>query len=118
MNYRWCSLVIVCFFFACCVSPASAESSWKFPNLNPFSKKTTTSAPPKKSSGLKMPNLIPSWAKKDKTLVHEIVKASSAKFPALDRYLVSLDETFGYGQQKSMDAWWGLDLLEHGLDDM
>jgi reductive dehalogenase len=58
------------------------------------------------------------WAKKDKTLVHEIVKASSAKFPILDRYLASLDETFGYGQAKSPDEWWNLDLNEHGLDTM
>jgi epoxyqueuosine reductase len=56
------------------------------------------------------------WAKKDKTAIHEIIKASSAKMPILDRLLASMDERFGYGRQKDPDAWWELDLLEHGID--
>lgn len=58
------------------------------------------------------------WAKKDKTVLHEIVKASSAKMPFLDRFLANMDESFGYGRQKDPDAWWDLDLLEHGIDSM
>ena len=58
------------------------------------------------------------WAKKDKTVLHEIVKASSAKMPILDRFLASMDESFGYGRQKDPDRWWDLDLLEHGIDSM
>jgi reductive dehalogenase len=56
------------------------------------------------------------WAKKDKTVLHEIVKASSAKMPILDRFLASVDESFGYGKQKDPDGWWDLDLTEHGID--
>ena len=58
------------------------------------------------------------WAKKDKSVLHEIVKASSAKMPILDRFLASMDESFGYGRQKDPDKWWNLDLLEHGIDSM
>lgn len=56
------------------------------------------------------------WAKKDRTALHEIVKASSAKMPILDRFLASMDERFGYGRQKDPDAWWHIDLIEHGID--
>ena len=56
------------------------------------------------------------WAKKDKTALHEVIKASSAKMPILDRLLVSMDERFGYGKMKDPDAWWDLDLQEHGVD--
>jgi len=58
------------------------------------------------------------WAKQDKTMIHEIVKASSAKFPFLDSFFASMDESFGYGRQKDPDKWWDLDLLEHGIDMM
>ena len=56
------------------------------------------------------------WAKKDKTALHEVIKASSAKMPILDRLLVAMDERFGYGRMKDPDAWWNLDLQEHGVD--
>jgi reductive dehalogenase len=56
------------------------------------------------------------WAKKDKTVLHEIVKASSANMPFLDRFLASMDESFGYGRMKDPDAWWHLDLNEHGIE--
>ncbi|MCP4901700.1 MAG: 4Fe-4S dicluster domain-containing protein, partial [bacterium] len=56
------------------------------------------------------------WAKQDKTAIHEIVKASSTKIPALDRLFISMDQRFGYGQQKDPDAWWDLDLNEFGID--
>lgn len=58
------------------------------------------------------------WAKQDKTLIHDIVKASSAKMPALDGFLASMDETFGYGRQRNPDEWCNLHLLEHGIDSM
>ncbi len=58
------------------------------------------------------------WAKQDKTIIHEIVKASSATIPALDGFFTSMDKTFGYGEQKDVDKWWDLDLLEHGIDRM
>ena len=56
------------------------------------------------------------WAKKDKTLIHEIVKASSAKIPALDDLFTRMDMTFGYGRQKSAERWWYLDHPEYGID--
>ena len=58
------------------------------------------------------------WAKQDKTIIHEIVKASSATIPALDGFFTAMDKTFGYGEQKDVDKWWDLDLLEHGIDRM
>ena len=56
------------------------------------------------------------WTKKDKTMIHDIVKATSAKIPALDRFFTSMDEAFGYGRQKSVEQWWHLDLPEYGID--
>jgi len=56
------------------------------------------------------------WSKKDKTLIHEIVKASSAKIPALDDLFARMDAVFGYGGQKSAQKWWSLDLPEYGID--
>ena len=56
------------------------------------------------------------WAKKDKTLIHEIIKASSAKIPALDNLFTRMDEAFGYGKQKSSERWWHLNLPEYGID--
>jgi reductive dehalogenase len=56
------------------------------------------------------------WAKKDKTMIHEIVKASSAKIPALDLFFNAMDEAFGYGRQKDADKWWSLNMPEYGID--
>jgi len=56
------------------------------------------------------------WSKKDKTMIHEIVKAASAKIPALYAFFTSMDEAFGYGRQKSADKWWYLNLPEYGID--
>ena len=58
------SLVSALALMAVVSCPVRAESNWKLPNLNPFSKKSDTAAPPKKSSRLKMPNLLPSWGEK------------------------------------------------------
>ncbi len=56
------------------------------------------------------------WAKKDKTLIHEIVKASSAKIPVLDGLFTRMDAAFGYGRQKNAERWWRLNLPEYGID--
>ncbi len=56
------------------------------------------------------------WSKKDKTMMHSMVKAASARMPFLDGFLVSMDETFGYGEQKDPETWWKLDLPEYGID--
>jgi len=56
------------------------------------------------------------WSKKDKTMIHEIVKATGAKIPALDMFFSAMDEAFGYGRQKDADKWWSLNLPEYGID--
>jgi reductive dehalogenase len=56
------------------------------------------------------------WAKKDKTMIHEIVKASSAKIPILASFFTTMDETFGYGEQKDPEKWWHMNLPEYGID--
>jgi reductive dehalogenase len=56
------------------------------------------------------------WAKKDKTMIHEIVKAASAKIPALDAFFSTMDEVFGYGRQKDAAKWWSLNMPEYGID--
>jgi reductive dehalogenase len=56
------------------------------------------------------------WSKKDKTILHSMVKASSSKMPFLDGILTSMDKTFGYGRQKDPEKWWELDLPEYGID--
>lgn len=56
------------------------------------------------------------WSKKDKTMIHSMVKATSAKMPILDGFFTSMDEAFGYGRQKSAARWWKLNLPEYGID--
>lgn len=56
------------------------------------------------------------WTKKDKTMIHDIVKAASAKIPALDGFFTSMDTAFGYGKQKSAQQWWYLNFPEYGID--
>ena len=56
------------------------------------------------------------WTKKDKAAIHSIVKAASAKIPALDGFFTSMDAAFGYGQQKSTERWWRLNFPEYGID--
>ena len=56
------------------------------------------------------------WTKKDKTVIHEIVKAASAKIPALDAFFNSMDKSFGYGRQKSAEKWWNTNHFEYGID--
>ena len=56
------------------------------------------------------------WNKKDKTLFHSIIKASSSTFPALGGIFTSMDEVFGYGQSSDPEEWWTLDLPEYGID--
>ncbi|MBS3817963.1 reductive dehalogenase [bacterium] len=56
------------------------------------------------------------WTKKDKTVIHQIIKGASAKIPALDAFFTSMDESFGYGRQRSARKWWDLNLPEYGVD--
>jgi hypothetical protein len=49
-------------------------------------------------------------------MIHNIVKATSAKIPALNRLFANMDESFGYGRQKSAKKWWSLNLPEYGID--
>ncbi|MBD3413976.1 MAG: reductive dehalogenase [Candidatus Aminicenantes bacterium] len=56
------------------------------------------------------------WTKKDKTMIHDMVKAASAKIPALDAFFNSMDKSFGYGRQKSAEKWWNTNHFEYGID--
>ena len=56
------------------------------------------------------------WHKQNRAQIHEIVRAASAKIPALDRFFVHMDRSFGYGCQKDPTKWWRMNLPEHGLD--
>lgn len=56
------------------------------------------------------------WSKKEKTIIHEIVKTASVKMPFLAGFFTSMDEAFGYGRQKRADKWWKLNLPEYGID--
>lgn len=56
------------------------------------------------------------WSKKDKTMIHEMVKSTSARMPFLAGFFTSMDEAFGYGRQKRSDKWWKLNLPEYGID--
>ncbi|MBW2263354.1 MAG: reductive dehalogenase, partial [Deltaproteobacteria bacterium] len=56
------------------------------------------------------------WSKKDRTMIHSIVKAAGARIPALDGLFTAMDGAFGYGRQRDPAAWWKLDMPEYGID--
>jgi len=56
------------------------------------------------------------FAKKDKAWIHDWVKATASTAPALDGFMRSMDDAFGYGSQKDCEEWWTLDLPEYGTD--
>jgi reductive dehalogenase len=56
------------------------------------------------------------YSKKARAAVHGLVKSTVARTDLLNGVLRSVDDAFGYGGQKSPDAWWGLDLPPGGLD--
>jgi epoxyqueuosine reductase len=56
------------------------------------------------------------FSKKDKAWIHEWVKATASTAPALDGFMRSMDDAFGYGAQKDCEEWWQLDLPEYGCD--
>ena len=68
------------------------------------------------TSGCSICLVVCPWAKKDKTMIHSIVKASSAKFSFLDRFYTFMDRAFGYGEKRDPAKWWYLDLPEYGID--
>lgn len=55
------------------------------------------------------------YAKKDETLVHTLVKATSSTTSLFNGFFTSMDQTFGYGE-RDPEAWWELDLPEYGID--
>ena len=56
------------------------------------------------------------WSKKDKTMIHEIVKASSAKMPFLSGLFNEMDKVFGYGNFRDPYEWWEMEQPEFGID--
>jgi len=77
------------------------------PNCLMYWDKTTT--------GCAMCITVCPWTKKDIALIHDIVKASSAKIPALDEFFVTMDGLFGYGKTRDPGKWWNLELPEYGI---
>jgi hypothetical protein len=61
---RLFGLVGIVTLLAILPSAAQAESNWKFPNLNPFSKNSDTDGEKAKSSRFQMPRLLPAWGAK------------------------------------------------------
>ncbi|MFU8840093.1 MAG: reductive dehalogenase [Nitriliruptoraceae bacterium] len=55
------------------------------------------------------------YAKKDETLVHGLVKATSATTGLFNGFFRSMDDAFGYGERDPAE-WWSLDLPEYGID--
>ena len=52
------------------------------------------------------------WNKQDKTLLHDVSKALSAKLPFAAKLMVKMDDIFGYGPTKKPDVleeWWKMD---------
>lgn len=56
------------------------------------------------------------WTKKDRTLIHSIVKASGATIPALDGFFTAMDSAFGYGAPRDPTLWWRSDMPEYGIE--
>lgn len=61
------------------------------------------------------------WTKQDITVLHKISKAMSAKFPWAAKFMVFMDDLFGYGttkEPKKLEAWWKMDLPPLGINTM
>jgi len=57
------------------------------------------------------------YSKKDKTVIHEMIKATSSVTPVLDNFFTKMDTLFGYGQFRDPDEWWRItDFPEYGID--
>jgi len=56
------------------------------------------------------------FAKEDKAWIHNLVKATDSTVPAMDSFMRSMDDAFGYGVEKDQEGWWDLDLPELGHD--
>lgn len=56
------------------------------------------------------------FSKKDMAWIHDLIHAGVAKVPDLDGFFRSMDDAFSYGAQKDPEAWWHMDLPEHGLE--
>ena len=60
------------------------------------------------------------WTKQKGTKLHYVAKSIGAKIPQISKFLVWLDDLFGYGptnKEDHLEDWWDLDLNEYGLDD-
>jgi reductive dehalogenase len=58
------------------------------------------------------------FSKFDSAVMHDLVRMSISSTPALNKIIRTLDDTFGYGQERGVDMWdvdpmdiplWGLD---------
>ena len=59
------------------------------------------------------------WTKQAKTSLHRISKLIGSRLPSLARFMVYMDDLFGYGPTNSpveLEKWWDLEINEFGLD--
>ena len=56
------------------------------------------------------------FSKRNMSFMHDLVRMQVATVPGLDQLTRNMDDAFGYGIQKSPEAWWHMDLPEFGID--
>lgn len=58
------------------------------------------------------------WTKDNKTALHSVSRAMGAKVPSLARFMVFMDDLFGYGlvPEHKLNDWWDLKLPNKGFD--
>ena len=59
------------------------------------------------------------WSKQDTTLLHDVARIAGSQLPFLSKYIVYLDDLFGYGlieDPDEMDDWWSEESPVRGVD--
>ena len=59
------------------------------------------------------------WSKQDTTALHEVARIAGSKAPFLSKYIVYLDDLFGYGLIEDADEledWWSEETPVRGID--
>jgi reductive dehalogenase len=59
------------------------------------------------------------WSKQDTTVLHDAARIAGSKAPFLSKYIVYLDDFFGYGlieDKDAMEEWWSEETPVRGVD--
>lgn len=59
------------------------------------------------------------WSKQDTTLLHDVARVAGSKLPFLSKYIVYLDDLFGYGlidDPEGLEDWWSEEKPVRGID--